>query len=265
MLVCPSHVRSDANRRVSARASDGLPGPRASLLIALALLARVAAVASAESAPAPVSRAADHVGQEATLEGRIVATHASPLATVLGFAPNFAGFTATILAADRAKFPSDLDQRCRGKLVRVTGPVTAYRGKPEMTIREPSQLVVLSAPNQTPIPLEAAAPVEPSPAVPTPDRTAQEMLQGLTLLSERVGALEARITAIERALAAQQAASRERAPALTIGSPSGAVRELLGSPVEIARGQDGGSVWLYGSGRSVTFDRTGRVLGWAGF
>jgi hypothetical protein len=133
-----------------------------------------------------------------------------------------------------------------------------------MTIREPSQLVVLPAPNQTPIPLEAA-PVEPSPAVPTPDRTAQEVLQGLTLLSERVGALEARITAIERALAAQQAASRERAPALTVGSPSGAVRELLGSPVEIARGQDGGSVWLYAGGRSVTFDRTGRVLGWAGF
>ena len=242
-----------------------MPSLRASLLIALALVVCGAAAASAESAPVPVGRAAEHVGEEATLEGRIVATHASPLAIVLGFAPNFAGFTATILAADRAKFPSDVDQRCRGKLVRVTGPVTAYRGKPEMTIREPSQLVVVPAPNQTPIPLEAAAAAEPPAAVPTPDRAAQEMVQGLALLSERLGALEARITAIERALAPQQAAARERAPALTAGSPSGAVRELLGSPLEIARGEDGGSVWLYGGGHSVTFDRTGHVLHWTGF
>src|SRR5262245_22260998 len=70
--------------------------------------------AEAETAPAPAaapagptiagSRAGDYVGQDVTIEGRVVAIHDSPLATVIAFAPNFAGFTATILAADRDKF-----------------------------------------------------------------------------------------------------------------------------------------------------------------
>src|SRR5262249_53860299 len=78
------------------------------------------------------SRAGDYVGQIGPTEGRIAGIHESPLATVLGFAPNFAGFTATILAADRDKFPADLAARVQDKNVRVTGTVTAYRGKPEM-------------------------------------------------------------------------------------------------------------------------------------
>jgi len=237
---------------------------RAALLLAVALVMRGATAARAESDLVPASRAAEHVGTEATVEGRIVATHASPLATVLGFAPNFAGFTATILTADRAKFPSDLDQRCRGKLVHVTGLVTAYRGKPEMTLREPSQLLVVPAPNQTPVPLEAIA-AAPSPVMPTPDRATQEVVQGLALISQRLGALEARVTALERALAAEQAVARERAPALTVGATPDAVRDVLGNPVAIDRELAGGSVWRYGDGHSVTFDRSGRVLRWTGF
>jgi hypothetical protein len=242
-----------------------MPGVRrAVLLVAVALLMSNATLARAGSDPVPASLAAQHVGTEATVEGRIVATHTSPLATVLGFAPNYAGFTATILTADRAKFPSDIDQRCRGKLVRVTGLVTAYRGKPEMTLREPSQLLVVPAPNQTPIPLEAIA-AEPSPAVPTPDRAVQEIAQGMALISQRLSAMEARVTALERALAAGQTVASEQAPSLTVGETPDVVRGALGNPVAIDRGREGGTVWRYDDGHSVTFDRGGRVLGWTGF
>ena len=107
------------------------------LALALALVGVLGVPARAEVVP--VTRAGEYVGTDATVEGRVVAVYASPLATVLGFAPNFAGFTATILAGDRAKFPGDVEERYRGKLMQLTGPVTAYRGKPEMQVRDPSQ------------------------------------------------------------------------------------------------------------------------------
>src|SRR5262245_35177713 len=117
-------------------------GPRPRLLVAVALpvMIAVSAIAAERSASNPTAtpgepvptaipdrRAADYVGQQVTIEGRVVATHESPLATVFAFAPNFAGFTATILAADRGRFPADITERVNDKVVRVTGVVTAYR------------------------------------------------------------------------------------------------------------------------------------------
>src|SRR5690242_942149 len=91
----------------------------------LLAFAAIAGAADAPVPPTPVapaaavpSRAGDYVGQDVTIEGRVAAVHESPLATVVGFSPNFAGFTATILAADRDKFPSDLEARLRDRVVR---------------------------------------------------------------------------------------------------------------------------------------------------
>jgi hypothetical protein len=210
----------------------------------------------------PVSRAADHVGKETTIEGRVVATYASPLATVLAFAPNFAGFTASVLAGDRLKFPPDFDQRCRDRVVRVTGIVTTYRGKPEMTLREPSQLLVIPAPGASPVLAEAIV-TAPS-VVATPDRAREDASRRLADLEERLDALESRLAAIERGLDRAAAAAEER-PTLRIGAPARAVRALLGDPLEIRRAPDAGSTWIYEAGRSVAFDRAGRVAGWDGF
>ena len=93
----------------------------------------------------PAAGPATTSGQDVTIEGRVTAIHESPLATVIAFGQNFAGFTATILAADRDKFPSDLDARIRDRVVRVSGTVTTYRGKPEMALRDPAQLVAGAA------------------------------------------------------------------------------------------------------------------------
>src|SRR6185295_987444 len=143
-----------------------MPGMTRAVLGALLSLT-LAAPAAARTDAVPVSKAGEQVGKQATIEGRIVATHASPLATVLAFAPNFAGFTATILAADRPKFPLNFEDRYRDKLLRVTGPVTAYRGKPEMLLHEPSQVEVVAAPGETPLP-PGVPPPEPATPVATP-------------------------------------------------------------------------------------------------
>lgn len=160
--------------------------------------------APAASAPAPSgptitgNRAGDYVGQDVTVEGRVAAIHESPLATVIGFAPNFAGFTATILAADRDKFPSDLQARVQNRVVRVSGTVTAYRGKPEMALRDPSQLILTPPPAAGSIAAPAATPV----AVATSDVSMQELRRALARIEARLESLENRLDTLEDAASA---------------------------------------------------------------
>jgi hypothetical protein len=151
-----------------------------------------AAPAAAEPAAVPDTRAAEHVGREVTIEGRVYAIHVSPLATVLSFAPNFSGFTATILAADRERFPTDVAERARDNRARVTGVVTAYRGRPEMTLRDPTQLVVIPSIDATPAPDPRRAA-----AAPTPDAAAEETRRIVLELAARLRLLEARVAALE--------------------------------------------------------------------
>jgi hypothetical protein len=225
--------------------------------VAFALVACLASSAAAEVVPA--TRAADYVGREVTVEGRVVAAYDSPLATVLAFAPNFAGFTATILAGDRTKFPGDVGERYRGKLVQLTGPVTAYRGKPEMQVREPSQVTVVVDPDLTPTPLATR-----SAPIPTPHADIEEMRRAIATLEERVGALEASLARAEQTLAAQNAPP-PRPLGLAAGADAATVRAVLGAPRHVERTANGGSVWLYGTGRTVTFDTNGLVVVWTGF
>jgi hypothetical protein len=162
------------------------------------------AAAGEAIAPAPAgpviagARAGDYVGQDVTVEGRVSAIHESPLATVIGFSPNFAGFTATILAADRDKFPSDLQARVQNRVVRVSGTVTAYRGKPEMALREPSQLLL------TPPPVAGSitAPIASPAAVPTTDVSTQELRRALARIEARLQSLEDRLSDLEDAAGA---------------------------------------------------------------
>ena len=152
--------------------------------------------ATAAPTPAAVagSRAGDYVGQEVTIEGRVAAIHESPLATVLAFTPGFAGFTATILAADRDKFPRDLETQVRDRLVRVSGTVTAYRGKPEMALRDPSQLIVAPPAG----PGSVTAPAAPA-SVATPDGSLDDLRRAVARIETRLESLERRLNTLEQA------------------------------------------------------------------
>ena len=228
-------------------------------LVAIVMALPSSALAAVEI---PASRAAEHVDENVTVVGRVVATYASPTATVLAFAPNFAGFTATILAADRGKFP-DPEERYRDRMVRLIGTVTAYRGKPEMRLSDPTQIVVVEAPGESPSPgARATLAIRVSP---TPDPLA-ETRQSFAALNDRLDAIEARLAAIEHAIAVLGASvSEPRAPALAVGVSSAAVRATFGDPLRTSRGARGETVWVYDGGRSITFDRNGRVVAWTGF
>jgi len=231
---------------------------RLAIVLLAALAARALPAVAADVVPA--ARAGEYVGRgDVTVEGRVVAAYASPLATVLAFAPNFAGFTATILAGDRAKFPGDLDERYRGKLLQLTGTVTAYRGKPEMQVRDPSQVKIVTDPNLTATPAATRAA-----AAPTPRPEDDELRQVIATLEARVAALEARVAGAEQTLAAQNPPPPLPPAGLAVGADGGAVRRTLGAPQEVQRRSDG-DVWLYGTGRTVTFGPDGRVVAWTGF
>ncbi len=187
------------------------------LVVVGSLLAMVSTGTAAESIVAPAvpspspaapaiagSRAGDYIGQDVTIEGRVAAVHESPLATVVAFSPNFAGFTASILAADRDKFPSDLASRIRDRIVRVSGTVTAYRGKPEMALHDPAQLVLAPPPG----PGSVAARPAPA-AAPTPDAAIQELRRALVRIENRLEAIEGRLTTLEQGSGEE----RELAPA----------------------------------------------------
>ena len=226
--------------------------------------APVAAPAPAGAAAPPTipgNRAGDFVGQQVTIEGRITAVHESPLATVLAFAQNFAGFTATIQAADREKFPADLGARIRDRVVRVTGTVTAYRGKPEMALKDPAQLVL---PAPSPGTISAPAMPIPAPAAST-DGSLDEIRRALARIEGRLEDVESRLRELEDTAAAPPADVAEARPRpLTVGAVAAEVRNVLGEPMTIVRSANGES-WNYGRGRTVTFDTPGHVTTWTGF
>lgn len=175
----------------------------ASCAIALASAHAAEPVAPPPAAPPAIagSRAGDYVGQEVTIEGRVAAVHESPLATVLAFSQNFAGFTATILAADRDKFPGDLAARVRDHVVRVSGMVTAYRGKPEMALRDPAQLVLAPPP----APGSVTAPRS-TPVAGAADPSIDELRRALARIESRLEAIEGRLTTLEQAPAGDEVA-----------------------------------------------------------
>lgn len=86
------------------------------------------------------SQAAFHVGENATVEGIVTATHVSSKGTEF---INFGGkypnedFTAVIFAENAAQI--DVSQYYWKKLD-VTGKIQLYQGKPEIIVSSPAQL-----------------------------------------------------------------------------------------------------------------------------
>jgi hypothetical protein len=112
---------------------------------ALVLLALLPIFASAANAAvvSPVE-AARHIGENTTVCGTVASSHYAPQSRGrptflnLGHVYPDVDFTAVIWGEDRPKFgaPEDLE----GQRICVTGPITSYHGKPEMVLRDASQL-----------------------------------------------------------------------------------------------------------------------------
>jgi len=90
------------------------------------------------------SEAATDVGQNGTVCGIVASAHYAPRSRGqptfldLGHAYPNEDFTAVIWGDDRPKFgrPEDL----QGQRICVSGPITTYRGKPQIIVHDTSQL-----------------------------------------------------------------------------------------------------------------------------
>jgi len=101
--------------------------------------------ASANAALLSPEDAGGHVGETATVCGVVASakfaagSRAQPTFLDLGQPYPNAAFTAVIFGDDRAKFGTP-ETSLRGKRVCVTGQIRDYGGRPEVILRDPSQL-----------------------------------------------------------------------------------------------------------------------------
>lgn len=235
---------------------------------------------AADEAPLRWQDARDHVGEDVVVEGVVAAVHCSPLACSLAFEPSFTRFTVTIQARNFDVFPPDeLEERFKGKRVRVRGRVETLDGKPRMQVAEADALTL------APETRVAAAGSDGAPA----DAAAQaalaerldELLDRMDELSERLAMAETRLAELlaylkqrDRALAAAQTPAPPAGPtrpaaqalrSLKRGMSSAEVERLAGPPLAAVSGANGWVTWDYGGGRAVTFDQRGRVASLSGF
>lgn len=115
--------------------------------VALCFLSVFFSSSSFAQNPITPQEAASYVGQKATICGTVAsATYAGrvkgrPTFLNLGVSYPHQIFTAVIWGRDRGQFNEAPETAYRGKEICVTGLVELYKGKPEIIVRSPGQVV----------------------------------------------------------------------------------------------------------------------------
>jgi len=113
-----------------------------SLLTLLTVMCTALAIAQAPPTYPP-EEAAKHVGETATIKGRVDGFHQSGKGNIFlnmgGKYPNQA-FTAWIPSANVGQFSNP--QQYEGKTAAVSGKISLYRGKPEIIVTNVSQIII---------------------------------------------------------------------------------------------------------------------------
>jgi len=247
------------------------------LVVAVALCT----VARAETT-VPWDEAEKHVGEEVTVEGRVLGVHCSPLSCLLAFDPTFNRFTAVIQAESFGTFPpGDLDRRFSGKRVQVHGKIQMRDGKPEIVVAKTEELELVPGKKRDDARL-AQAQTETLERLADVLARVEELTERMVATQERVEALLAQIEQTQAALAAAQGEQAAPAAAPSNGQPPprpayerlrsvkrgmsrAEVERLIGEPTFVDNGSGGWTTWYYGYGRSVSFDTRGRAQSLMGF
>ena len=112
-------------------------------LVLLVLLGCLSVAHAQRIAPEDAGK---YTGSQATVCGKVVkvfcAAHAKGEPTMLDFGRSRGAFTVLIWGEDRSKFEKPLETLYDGKEICATGTVKEYRGRPEMIVRDPSQIKV---------------------------------------------------------------------------------------------------------------------------
>jgi hypothetical protein len=253
--------------------------------IALAVVALVAVLSRAAADDAISWEEADqHVGEEATVEGRVEAVHCSPLSCLLAFEPSFNRFTAVVQAESFDVFPpADLERRYVGKQVRVHGKIEQRDGKPEIVLQSPEAIALAGAKRSQGRDAEKAlrTQVEVMERLSDVLSRIEDLTERLADVEQRMDGLLAQLEQREAALAGAPA-SPPPAPAPSFGEPQprpafealrtvkrgmtrAQVERLVGAPTYVETTGNGWTTWYYPYGRSVSFDLRGRVQALVGF
>jgi hypothetical protein len=103
--------------------------------------------AQAQTNKLTARQAKDHVGERATVCGKVASTHYAASSkgepTFLNLDEPYPHeiFTILIWGADRSKF-GEPEKKYKGASVCVSGPIASYRGVPEILATEPSQISI---------------------------------------------------------------------------------------------------------------------------
>lgn len=127
------------------RASNFIAGTLAPALLAAIAILGAPPSAIADSAETSPAAAINHVGQMATVCGRVAsakyATNANRQPTFLNLDKPYPNhlFTAVIWGSDRAAFPYAPESLANRRIC-VTGTIQLYRGKAEIVVSGPNQI-----------------------------------------------------------------------------------------------------------------------------
>jgi hypothetical protein len=256
-------------------------------LLALATMLLLARAAAAADDVVQWSDAEQHVGQATTVEGRVLGIHCSPTSCLLAFDPTFNRFTAVVQAKDFKTLPPEtLDANYVGRPVRVRGTIQLLDKKPEIVVEKPEDLELVVTPK------DRAAKREEQ-ANDVVDRLDQ-ILDRLDDMVDRLDATQAQlaqltavmdqqnqqIAALQAAMGATQSVEPGPEPSWGVAQPrpgyealrtvkrgmtSQEVQRLVGEPNNVVTTGSGSSIWDYGYGRTITFDRRNRATGLVGF
>jgi DNA/RNA endonuclease YhcR with UshA esterase domain len=109
---------------------------------ALVFAVGLAAVSAHAETIIAAADAPKHVGETVTVEGTVSAVHTDSRSgvTFIDMGGRFPDqtFTGVIFKGDASKFPNL--ESLTGKVVDMTGPVHAFKGKPETILNDPAQI-----------------------------------------------------------------------------------------------------------------------------
>jgi uncharacterized coiled-coil protein SlyX len=250
----------------------------AALLLAVALPAFAENTISWEEAD-------KHVGEQVTVEGRVVDVHCSPLSCLLAFEPSFNRFTAVVQAERFDAMPPDqIEQRFKGKNVRVHGTIQQRDAKPEIVITGPDAIAIGGGGRRREDRARDANAAQADVLERLSDVLAriQDLTERMADVQERMDGLLARMEDREAALANAAPAPAPPQPEPSYGEPQprpgfealrtlkrgmtrAEVERLVGEPQYVESGSHGWVTWYYGYGRSVSFNTRGRVEALVGF
>jgi micrococcal nuclease len=86
----------------------------------------------------------EYYNQYVIVEGKIVDTYNSGIVCFLNFHTDYQYFTAVIFACDLPGFPDSPDTYYVGRKVHIIGIIKEYKGSPEIIVKTPDQIKILS-------------------------------------------------------------------------------------------------------------------------